>query len=161
METKNIGKDALPLSKNLSPTIPTIQIIAHDTKTIDLVNQKANHISNIFSAEEEKVIEQKVAERNMAEILVAERSMKTNAIVGGWLCLFLFIQIVVVPQAFRNQVAVIVGSITRAALPSAHFDNNCKFWHHTDCSVTLLELFPSKSQHFFHTNQTRNKFFLI
>ena len=95
---------------------PMAQSAVVNLNTVEAVHE-LNQIPEIFLVEEEKMFEQKEAERKEAQILAAERSMKTNFVIGGWFCLFLFIQIVLVPKAFRDQVAVLVGSATRAALP--------------------------------------------
>ena len=95
---------------------PEVQVTANDQNQIEVVHD-VHEIPPIFSAEEEKIFEQKEAEKNKAQIVAAERSMSTNLVVGGWFCLFLVIQIVIVPKSLREHVGLIVCSAMRGVLP--------------------------------------------
>jgi hypothetical protein len=100
-------------AKKLDLPQPKIQEAAVDHDKIEVVHD----IPAIFSAEEEKMFENKETERNKAQIAAAERSMKTNLLVGAGFCLFLFIQMAFVPKSMREYVGLMVCSTLRCVLP--------------------------------------------
>lgn len=117
-EARNPGSSSHHQSENENVELPHPEIHAptNDQNQIE-VAPEVNIIPSIFSVEDEKILQEKEAERNKAQIVAAEHSMQTNLVVGGWFCVFLVIQIVIVPKSLREHVGLIVCSIMRSILP--------------------------------------------
>jgi len=128
---KNIFcEEELPEAKNSNPTShqqlqgtlsaglshPKVQVSESGQNPTHSIHEE-NKMPTIFSAEEEKMLELIETKKSMAQILAAERSIKTNFVVGFLFCLFLIIQIVIVPKPVREHVGLIVCSTMKAVLP--------------------------------------------